>query len=92
MPLEEVGTVPGSYRIVDMFCLREVLNQIMKCSCRSEEGFSLYQNLSTSTMSSFHCVLDIVCRACSQKVSFHKSDNLQKFGTIPRLVLAPPPW
>ena len=30
MPLEEVGTVPGSYRIVDMFCLREVLNQIMK--------------------------------------------------------------
>jgi len=73
MPLEEVGTVPGSYRIVDMFCLREVLNQIMKCSCRSEEGFSLYQNLSTSTMSSFHCVLDIVCRACSQKVSFGTS-------------------
>ena len=30
MTLEEVGTVPGSYRIVDMFCLREVLNQIMK--------------------------------------------------------------
>ena len=30
MTLEEVGTVPGSYRIVDMFCLKEVLNQIMK--------------------------------------------------------------
>jgi len=73
MPLEEVGTVPGSYRIVDMFCLREVLNQIMKCSCRSGEGFSLYQNLSTTPMSSFHCVLDIVCRSCRQKVSFGSS-------------------
>ena len=30
MSLEEVGTVPGSYRILDMYCLREVLNQIMK--------------------------------------------------------------
>ena len=30
MTRKEVGTVPGSYRIVDMFCLREVLNQIMK--------------------------------------------------------------
>ena len=30
MPLDEVGLVPGSYRILDLFCLREVLNQIMK--------------------------------------------------------------
>jgi len=72
MSLEEVGTVPGSYRILDMYCLREVLNQIMKCSCRSSEGFSLYQNLSSTTIS-FHCVLDIVCRSCSQKVSFGSS-------------------
>eukprot|EP00092_Neocalanus_flemingeri_P059777 GFUD01071558.1.p1 GENE.GFUD01071558.1~~GFUD01071558.1.p1 ORF type:complete len:402 (-),score=110.28 GFUD01071558.1:258-1409(-) len=73
MPLEEVGTVPGSYRIVDLFCLREVLNQIMKCSCRSGQGFSLYQNMSTSPLSSFHCVLDIVCISCRQKVSFGSS-------------------
>lgn len=72
MSLEEVGTVPGSYRILDMYCLREVLNQIMKCSCRSSEGFSLYQNL-PSTSISFHFVLDIVCRSCSQKVSFGSS-------------------
>lgn len=64
--------MPGSYRIVDMFCLREVLNQIMKCSCRSGQGFSLYQDLS-STLPSFHCVLDIVCRSCRQKVSFGSS-------------------
>lgn len=70
--MEELGSAPGSYRIVDMYCLKEVLNQIMKCSCRSEEGFCLYQNLSTNPMS-FHCVLDIVCRACSQKVSFGSS-------------------
>ncbi len=30
----EVGAVPGTYRLMDLFCLREVLNQIMKCSCQ----------------------------------------------------------
>lgn len=73
MPLDEVGLVPGSYRILDLFCLREVLNQIMKCSCRSDAGFSLYQNLDEDTVFSFHCVLDIICRSCKQKVSFGSS-------------------
>lgn len=81
MTLEEVGTVPGSYRIVDMFCLKEVLNQIMKCSCRSGQGFSLYQNLPTSTTSSFHCVLDIVCISCKQKVSFGSSTLVSETGS-----------
>ena len=27
---EEVGLSPGSYRIIDLYCFREVLNQIMK--------------------------------------------------------------
>jgi len=89
MPLEEVGTVPGSYRIVDMFCLREVLNQIMKCSCRSGEGFSLYQNLSTSPMSSFHCVLDIVCRSCRQKVSFGSSTLVSVSSTTETAITRP---
>ena len=26
----EVGLAPGSYRIIDLFCFKEVLNQIMK--------------------------------------------------------------
>jgi len=80
MSLEEVGTVPGSYRILDMYCLREVLNQIMKCSCRSSEGFSLYQNHPSTTIS-FHCVLDIVCRSCSQKVSFGSSTLVSASST-----------
>lgn len=81
--------MPGSYRIVDMFCLREVLNQIMKCSCRSGEGFSLYQNLSTSPMSSFHCVLDIVCRSCRQKVSFGSSTLVSVSSTTETAITRP---
>ena len=40
---EEVGGVPGTYRIIDLYCLKEVLNQIMRCSCNSNQGFALYQ-------------------------------------------------
>jgi hypothetical protein len=40
----EVGAVPGTYRLMDLFCLREVLNQIMKCSCqvRIVQKFSIF--------------------------------------------------
>ena len=31
----EVGLTPGSYRIIDLFCFREVLNQIMKVTINS---------------------------------------------------------
>ena len=40
---DEVGGVPGTYRIIDLYCLKEVLNQIMRCSCNSNKGFALYQ-------------------------------------------------
>jgi hypothetical protein len=41
----EVGAVPGTYRLMDLFCLREVLNQIMKCSCqvRIVKKFSIFR-------------------------------------------------
>jgi hypothetical protein len=78
---EEVGLAPGSYRIIDLYCFREVLNQIMKvvsgllpltiapqCSCQSSSGFGIFQSAGTPASISFHTVLDIVCRSCSQKV------------------------
>ncbi len=37
---DEIGTVPGTYRLMDLFCLREVLNQIMKCSCQASSPIS----------------------------------------------------
>ena len=79
----EVGVAPGSYRIIDLFCFKEVLNQIMKvhrslaslpilsfpfqCSCQSANGFGLFQQ-DSDVPNSFHSILDIVCRNCSQKV------------------------
>lgn len=69
----EIGTVPGTYRIMDLFCFREVLNQIMKCSCQSDLGFAMYQNVEENSQLTFHSVLDIVCRNCQQKVSFGTS-------------------
>ena len=50
MPLEEVGTVPGSYRIVDMFCLREVLNQIMKVPLLSSTYLCSVRNISIASL------------------------------------------
>ena len=90
MSCVEVGLAPGSYRIIDLFCFKEVLNQIMKvaeplpvaiispypqCSCQSSNGFGLFQqDLDESGSSSFHSILDIVCCNCKQKVP-----NLIKF-------------
>ena len=36
----EIGTAPGTYRLMDLFCLREVLNQIMKCSCQANHSIA----------------------------------------------------
>eukprot|EP00088_Acartia_fossae_P041095 TRINITY_DN4296_c0_g1_i11.p1 TRINITY_DN4296_c0_g1~~TRINITY_DN4296_c0_g1_i11.p1 ORF type:complete len:333 (-),score=67.78 TRINITY_DN4296_c0_g1_i11:153-1151(-) len=69
----EVGNVPGTYRIIDLFCLKEVLNQIMRCSCNSDQGFAIYQYAPESSSFSFHTVLDILCKNCKRKISFGTS-------------------
>jgi len=81
MSCVEVGLAPGSYRIIDLFCFKEVLNQIMKCSCQSSNGFGLFQqDLDESGSSSFHSILDIVCCNCKQKISFGTSIILDAFA------------
>jgi len=67
---EEVGRVPGTYRIIDLYCLKEVFNQIMRCSCNSDQGFALYQGEQESSNMSFHSVLDILCNNCKRKICF----------------------
>jgi len=67
---DEVGGVPGTYRIIDLYCLKEVLNQIMRCSCNSNKGFALYQGRQESKNMSFHSVLDIICNNCERKICF----------------------
>lgn len=75
----EVGVAPGSYRIIDLYCLREVLNQLSKCSsCHSGRGFALLQG--EEETASFHTVLDIACRGCSQKVSFGTSTLVDSYS------------
>jgi len=82
MTCVEVGLAPGSYRIIDLFCFKEVLNQIMKCSCQSANGFGLFQqDPDESGSSSFHTILDIVCRNCTQKISFGTSIILDAFAS-----------
>jgi len=82
MTCVEVGLAPGSYRIIDLFCFKEVLNQIMKCSCQSANGFGLFQQDPVeSGSSSFHTILDIVCRNCTQKISFGTSIILDAFAS-----------
>jgi len=79
MPFQEIGTVPGSYRIIDLFCFREVLSQITKLSCRCDGGFGLYQDVDQVKVNSFHSVLDMICHNCNRKVSFGTStivDNM----------------
>lgn len=77
--------MPGSYRIIDLFCFKEVLNQIMKCSCQAEGGFVLYQNTDQIQVNSFHSVLDVVCRNCTRKVSFGTSTIVDMVGSaIPK--------
>ena len=40
-----------------------------QCSCQSANGFGLFQqDTDVSGSSSFHTILDIVCRNCTQKV------------------------
>jgi len=74
----EVGMVPGTYRIIDLFCLKDVLNQIMRCSCQSDTGFSIFQAEQEHSPLSFHCILDIMCKHCNQKISFGTSMIVSK--------------
>jgi len=80
----EVGVAPGSYRIIDLYCLREVINQLSKCSsCHSGRGFALLQGPGEEAeeeAASFHTVLDIACRGCSQKVSFGTSTLVDSYS------------
>jgi len=69
----EVGNVPGTYRIIDLFCLKEVLNQIMRCSCDSDAGFAIFQGESVVSTMSFHSILDILCTNCKRKIYFGTS-------------------
>lgn len=69
----EVGNVPGTYRIIDLYCLKEVLNQIMRCSCDSDAGFAIFQGDSEISLMSFYTKLDILCKNCKRKISFGTS-------------------
>lgn len=78
--VEEVGTLPGSYRMIDLYCLREVVNQHMKCPCRSSLGFGMFQNTPADHSVTFHAVLDFVCRTCGHKFSFGTSSIVDISG------------
>jgi len=69
----EVGTAPGTYRVIDLYCLKDFLNLIMRCSCESDPGFAIFQVEQDETLLSFHSVLDIMCKHCKRKMSFGTS-------------------
>lgn len=52
----------------------------MKCSCQSANGFGLFQQ-DSDVPNSFHSILDIVCRNCSQKISFGTSIIVDSFAS-----------
>jgi len=70
----EVGHVPGTYRIIDLYCLKEMLNQIVRCHvCQVDAGFSLFQTEQDATSMSFYSILDILCLNCQKKTCFGTS-------------------
>jgi len=77
----EVGLGPGCYRLIDLHCLKEMLNQMMMCSCQGLGGFRLFQNVPQQSENSFHFVLDLFCQHCSKKVSFGTSTIVDALGS-----------